>query len=344
MLNIRNRKALMLVLLLSAISACHKPAVAPPTPVKVKAFKAGGGSFRPGLYYSGAIEAGKSINLSFLTMGTVSQVPVREGDPVQKDQLLARLDCASNKNVLLIAQEKARQAQDAFNRFEPMYKHGNLAEIKMVDIRTAKTQAELAAKLAEKNVEDCTLLAPESGYVSERAIEPGDSVIPGKSALKLVTVDKLFAAIAVPEKEISGIKKGMAAEIEFTGQNNRRTAGRVADVGVSANLLARTYTVRILISNTGTEILPGMLCNVRIAGKGAETALVIPATAVKMDEAGSPYVYVIAAGNRARKRIVSSAGFREGGILISSGLRGGENIVSEGVQKLSDNALTEPEF
>lgn len=333
-----------IILLLPLLSGCQKQPIAE-TPIKVKAFQLGINSNQTKLYYSGTIEAGKNIALSFLTMGTVAEVPAREGDSVKKGQLLARLDCRSNKDALQIAQEKARQAEDAFKRFEPMYQHGNLPEIKMVEIRTGKNQAELAMAIAEKNVEDCTLHAPEDGLVSERSIEPGDSALPGKTAMRLVAVEKVYAAISVPEQEIKGIKKGMDAEVELSGQEGVRVAGKVSDVGVAAEPLSRTYTVRVLLKNLGEKALPGMLCNVYVSRQGAQAQVLIPATAIKMDGAGKQFVYVVdQLSKRVRKTQVQSLGFRNSGVLISSGLKGDETLVSEGVQKLEDNMPVEVTF
>jgi multidrug efflux pump subunit AcrA (membrane-fusion protein) len=92
-------------------------------------------------YYSGTIEAQKNIPLSFLTLGTVAEVKVREGQQVEKGDLLAKLDCQNNQTALQMAAAKSRQADDAFRRFEPMYKNGNLPEIKMVEIETGRTEA-----------------------------------------------------------------------------------------------------------------------------------------------------------------------------------------------------------
>lgn len=309
--------------------------------LKVETFKITETAVKKGLYYSGTIEAGQNISLSFLTIGTVNSVNVREGDKVTKGQLLAQLDSQSSQNALQIAQAKASQAEDAFKRFQPMYEHGNLPEIKMVEIKTAKNQAELSVKLAEKNYKDCYIYAPATGFISERNIELGDNIIPGKTAMKFVTVDKVYAVISVPEKEIQKIKKGMDATVELS-ENNSTLNGQVTDVGVSADAFSRTYTVRILVKNSNTEILPGMLCNVYISSNDKSSAIIIPATAIKIDETNQECVYVIDINTKkVNKKYVKSNGFVQGGILISSGLNINDVIVSQGVQKLDNNTSVE---
>ena len=113
----------------------------------------------------------------------------------------------------------------------------------------------------------------------------------------------------------------------------------MTDSGVSANPLARTYNVRVLVNNPGRKILPGMICSVNISNHGLSKFTLVPATAVSMDEAGQQYVYVVEPGvKKAQKRTVQTAGFAEGGILVSQGLAEGETVVSVGVQKLTDGA------
>lgn len=340
-----------------------KTKAAPPEQVMVEVTPAIAVSGSAAAYYSGTIEAQKAIPLNFLTIGTVSEVKVREGQQVQKGELLARLDCQNNKNALRMAEAKSKQADDAFRRFEPMYKNGNLPEIKMVEIETGRTEASLALTMAAKSVADCDITTPESGIISDRSVEPGSSAIPGKAALKLVTLDQVYAAISVPENEISKIRPGMQAEVEISALQSENNAGIsdrgsiqlplqqpslsrgskfkgvVEDSGVSANPLARTYSVRVRLNNPGRKALPGMICNVYVSGRSSSTFTLVPATAISTDDSGQKYLYVVEpGGNTVAKRQVETAGFAQGGVLVSRGLTGGETVVSGGAHKLSDGA------
>jgi len=315
-------------------------------------------------YYSGTIEAGKDISLSFLTSGTVAEVSVREGEAVNAGQPLAKLDCRSNSDALQIAEAKAKQAQDAFSRFEPMYKNGNLPEIKMVDIETSKTETELAVKLAAKNAADCTLSAPESGIISARDVEPGITAIPGKPVLRLVAIDKVFASIAVPEQEIKAIRPGMRADVEIPAlaqqperdgssgielavhnpQAPGKFKGIVLDSGVTANPLARTYTVRVALDNPNRRILPDMICNVYLLAAGKSNSVIVPGTALRIDESGRKFVYVVDTENHVHEQPVTAADFGSyGDVVISQGLRGNEKVVTSGVHKLSEGAFVRVE-
>jgi len=338
-------------------TACGGKRTAPePIAVSVESVSAAAGC--GSAYYSGTIEALNSIPLSFQTAGTVSEVQVREGQSVRKGQPLAALDCRSNEATLRMAEAKNKQAQDAFRRFEPMFKNGNLAEIKMVEIETARTEAEQALVLAQKSAGDCRLTAPADGVISRRDMEPGSSAIPGKPVLRLDSVDQVYAAISVPEAEISAIQPGSRAAVEIgaltqggaegpPGADHRdsvsayssRLRGVVRDTGVSADPLSRTYQVRVLLNNPGRSILPGMICDVHLAGRSTASLLLVPPAAVTADSETGEYVYVAdGPEGTVKRRAVRTAGFAQGKILVLSGLTEGELVVSSGVQKLSDGA------
>ena len=341
---------------LTMLAGCgEKRTEVAPVPVRLQAAAAAGTS---AAYYSGTIEARNAVPLSFLTAGTVTSVLVDEGQAVEKGQKLAALDCQNNESALRMAEAKNTQAQDAFRRFEPMYKHGNLPEIRMVEIETARTEAEQALKLAQKSASDCTITAPAPGLISRRSLEPGSSAIPGKPVLELAAIDQVYAEIAVPETEISGIRQGRRAEVrvaavpqagQFRTEGPGAAAkgavygGAVSETGVSADPLSRTYRVRVLVNNPGRRLLPGMLCDVNITGGAAVRMVLVPAGAVSYGDAGE-FVYVADGPDGAvKRRAVRTAGFAQGGVLVSSGLAEGELVVSDGAQKLSDGTRIKAE-
>lgn len=287
------------------------------------------------LNYSGVIEAGNTVNLSFLTMGTVRQVYVREGDRVKKGQLLAELDTTTAEKAMQIAKDKYNQAEDGYNRVKPMYDHGNFPEVKMVEIETARSQAKLATEIAQKHVEDCFMRAPEDGYISRRNIEPGGTVSLAIPVMTFISLNKAQAAISVPEKEIGRIKKGMAAAVKTT--DGKEYKARVTDISMSANPLSRTYTVRTLLDNRKSGLLPGMLCNVSIYADGAKPKITVPASALSIDTAGNEFVYVIDEETKlAHRQTVQTSGFAKDGVIIESGLQENALIAAEGGHKLDD--------
>jgi membrane fusion protein, multidrug efflux system len=290
--------------------------------------------------YSGTIEESETIPLSFATVGTVARVFVAEGDFVKKGKLLAELNEETSKNSYEMSLASQKQAEDAYNRLLPMYKNGNLPEVKLVEIETSLQKAKSAAAIAKKNLDDCKLYSTVNGIVGKRAIDPGMTAMPNLTSIKIVKIEKVFARIPVSENEISLVKKGQKANIKIAALDNSEFTGTVEEIGVLADPMARTYKIKIGINNSKLQIKPGMVCNVVLSNNKIKEGVVAPNRAVMVDENGRNYVYTVnTAENKAIRKYVKTGKMLSNGIEILEGLNAGETIVVAGQHKLIDNAL-----
>ncbi|MEN6457099.1 MAG: efflux RND transporter periplasmic adaptor subunit [Prolixibacteraceae bacterium] len=289
--------------------------------------------------YIGTIEEFQSVPLSYLISGTVEKVLANEGQCVENGQLLAVLNNESYKNAWQITLSKEKQAQDAYNRIEPVYKKGSLPEIKYIEIRTGLEQTRSMAAIAKKNLDDCNLYAPESGMIGKRMIEPGMSIVPGGPVFQLVKIEKVKVKIPVPESEIAGITKGQRAVLTVPALNNQKFEGEITEISVLSNPLSHTYAVKVELENQGKAMKPGMVCKVSLTRSTAEERIVVPASAVQVGGNGSRYVFVADAQNhKALIKPVVTGSFVSNGIMIKEGLSSGDLLIIEGYQKLNENS------
>ena len=213
------------------------------------------------------------------------------------------------------------------------------------DRATATAQAHAAdAQAAEerKRLDDTRLLAPISGSISMRKVDPGQTVAAGTAVFSMVELNPVKVRVGVPEAEIGKVKQGAAAEISVPSLDGRRFAGKVAIIGVMAEPASRTYTVKILVPNPGPVLLAGMVAEARIFGPAKIHALTIPAEAVVPDPQGAPNVYVYSPERKrvyARRVEVGQPVDKE--VEILSGLRGDEQIVVAGQQKVREGSIVE---
>lgn len=289
--------------------------------------------------YSGTIEESETIPLSFASVGTVAEVLVAEGQAVKKGQLLARLDTTTFKSAYEMSYALEQQAKDAYNRLTPMYKNGNLAEVKYVEVETGLMQARAAAAIARKTLQDCNLYATTDAVVGKRSINPGMIAMPNVTSITLVKISHVFAKVAVPEGEISSVKTGDKAIITIGALGNREFTGTVQEIGVIADPLAHTYKIKINIVNNNWEIKPGMICKVSLESKRVHQGLQVPTHAVLVDETGNNFVYTVdAVTAKAARKPVKTGVLLNSGIEITAGLEANELVVTSGQHKLVDNA------
>jgi membrane fusion protein, multidrug efflux system len=290
------------------------------------------------LVLSGTIEADRSWTLSFATVGTVEQVLVAEGAEVKRGQVLARLSTGSIQDALGIAQAKARQAEDAYRRLEPMYRNKTLPEIKMVEIEAGREQARLAVSMAQKAVDNTVLRSPEPGTIARRNAEPGMNMLPGMPAFTLVQTGNMVATAPLPEKQVSLVHKGDHATV-LVSSSGQSFEGQVTEVGVAADLLTRTYPVKVAIPNEDGALRVGMIAEVRLHQPNDAPAQLVPPEAVNIDAAKRTYVFVVDFEPRVHRRQVRVLGYLREGVAIGEGVTPGERVVVSGTPMLGDGMI-----
>ncbi len=237
--------------------------------------------------------------------------------------------------------EKIEAAYKASLERYGMAKEGTRKE----DRANAAAQAHAAeAQVAEeqKRLNDTRLVAPISGNISMRKIDPGDTVSAGTAVISIADLNPVKVRVGVPEAEIGKVRQGAAAEVWAPSLGERRFKGRVAIIGVAAEPASRTYTVKILVPNPGPVLLAGMVAEARIFGPAQLRSLTIPGEAIVPDPQGAPNVFVYSADRKrvyGRRVEVGPPVGKE--IEIRSGLSGGEQVVVAGQQNVHEGSLVE---
>ncbi len=334
------KKTLFVVLtILSLVGCTHKTKVEEPLAPQVVISEVKKVTSSGELHYSGSIEASQTIPLTFQTTGTVLHVLVNAGDAVHKGQLLATVDKTDAQNMYELSNAKYKQARDAYNRLKEVHDNGSLPEIKWVEMEANLQQAQSSVAIAKNNLSKSSLYSPDNGVVGKRNIEPGMASIGSVLApLELIKIESVYVKIAVPENEISKIKKGLKAKFKVSALDNKMFEGMVTNVGVVADQISRTYEVKITLKNPGLLLKPGMVCDVNLGITTDKEMLAVPYQAVDKDKDNNSFVYVVDQTRKiVKKRVIHIGDYQNDNIEVISGLTFGEKVVSAGNQKLSDN-------
>lgn len=324
----------LLALGLTAL-ACRTEPLAPLSPPVVATAQVERAPHGRVLRMSGTIEAERTTMLGFAVPGTVQEVLVDDGDAIRQGEVLARLTSSSYENALGIATAEAERAADMFRRVEPMHQHGTIPEVRVVGARTSLDAARHAVGIARKNLADCVLRAPEDGIVARRLIEPGATVGPGTPAFEIVQTREVRAIAPAPENAIRGIALGQPVRV-MVAALGRELTGEVAEIGVLADPLTRTYPVEISLANDDGALKVGMVVDAVVPLPGDEPALTVPRTAVRIDERGATCLFVVGAGEKLERRAVDVAGFVGERTALNGGVSEGERVVVSGTPMLAD--------
>lgn len=237
--------------------------------------------------------------------------------------------------------QKVEAAYNAAHERYQMALEGTRAEDRATAL--AKEQAaEAEVKEESKRLADTRLVAPISGSIAARKVDPGQSVPAGMSVFTIADLNPAKVRVGVPEAEITKVKLGAKAVVTLPSLAGQEFKGKVGIIGVSAEPTSRTYTVKIIVPNPGPVLLAGMVAESQIYGDARVHALTIPAEAIVHDPQGAPAVFVYFPDRHrvyAHNIEVGPPVGQE--VEIRSGLRGGEQVVVAGMQKLRDGMPVE---
>ena len=246
----------------------------------------------------------------------------------QRDALLGQLrEARSNAAVAIKAIQTAQSAVSS-------------ARTQVGNAKAAVATAETQVAQARKNVRDNIIYAPISGYVSERNADPGEYISPNQPNAKLATIVRtavLRLKIDVPEQDIAKVAVGQGVSAQVSAYPDRKFAGTVTRILPSLNTQSRTLTVEAEIENVGGLLKPGQFATVRVTQSKPESAVMIPASAVRAD--GERNLVFVVKDGIANERVVQTGLLEDQMIEIKSGVQENEVVATSNVDKLGDGVI-----
>ncbi|MFC0589745.1 efflux RND transporter periplasmic adaptor subunit [Novosphingobium aquiterrae] len=270
--------------------------------------------------------------------GQIVRVLVEPGQWVGQGQVLAIIDRsvqvqqqASQAAQIQVARANAELADANYQRALKLVDKGFISKADVDRLRATRDAAYaqvnvagaqlgvLRAQSARLNV-----VAPASGLVLERKVEPGQVVSAGSGVLFSIAKGGEMELLAqVGEIDLAKLGAGVPAEVTPAG-SDRVFTGQIWQVAPVIDPQSRQGTARIALAYA-KELRPGGFASAVIKA-GAVTAPLLPESAILSDEKGS-FVYVVDAQNKAQRRPVKTGLVTENGIAVVEGLAGNERIV-----------------
>lgn len=288
------------------------------------------------LTYLATVQEQAHIPLSMPYGGTITELRVRQNARVRKGDVLLRVDDTNARQALASASASLSQANDAMQRTKPLHEKGLITDIQMVEIQTKLDQAQAAKTAAERQVQQCTLTAPQDGLATFDALHVGQHLVPEVPVITLLDMTGFTVMIHVPETEIAGLHIGDSAVLAVPALQAEGLRARLSQIGVQANSLTHTYPVEAYISNPPAGLLPGMVGSLTVT-RMARSAIIIPQRCVTMLPEG-PAVWVANQSDCAERRLITLGDYQADGVQVTAGLNEGDRLVITGYQKLYHNA------
>jgi membrane fusion protein (multidrug efflux system) len=175
------------------------------------------------------------------------------------------------------------------------------------DYDNAETSARIARAnydLAATNLGYALIIAPFSGIITRRFLDPGALVSPGNTTLfTLMDLDQVKVVISVLEKDIPSVTPGKEAIVTVDAYPGRRFTGTIKRLSEAVDPDTRTMPVEIDILNSDHTLKPGMFASVTFIVDRREGAITVPVTAILKDNQG-PYLFTVRSDTARKVRIV----------------------------------------
>lgn len=174
-----------------------------------------------------------------------------------------------------------------------------------------------------------------SGTVISLPLQVGDKVSTSIPIATIGDLDDMVIQTYIPEKFISSLVEGLAAEVSFDAYPGESFKARITEINPVMDVSTRTLSVKLALDQNDPRIRPGMFSSMKLITRESLNTLSVPAQAV-LSYYGDPSLYVINEHNQAERRLVKTGLITDDRIEITAGLREGEIVITQGQNKLTD--------
>ncbi len=270
--------------------------------------------------------------------GRVVSVPVEQGQWVRKGQVLAAIDrsvqsqqarsAAANVEV---ARADAKLAQSNLDRALQLVDRGFVSQANIEQLTASRDAAQARVTVAEAQYRELlarnarlNIVAPESGLLLRRNVEPGQTVSPGSGTLFSIAKGGEMELLArVGENEIAQLNVGAMADVQPVG-SSESFSGQIWQIEPTIDPQTRQGVARIALAYD-PALKPGGFASATL-NSGTVIAPMLPESAILADAEGA-FVYIVDEDDRAQRREVRSGMVTDEGIVIAEGLDGTERVV-----------------
>lgn len=346
---------------LGSAPAARKLRKRPPAPVRTA--KIGRRNVQIAIEGVGNVRALSTVEIKSRIDGQLFEAAVKDGQLVEKGDLLFRLD--SRPLEAQLRQAEANLARDKANLDKArtdMARYGKLTEkgisplTKLEDAQTsfatlgaAIRASEASVEIARLNLEYATIRAPISGRVGTVLLSPGNMVKANDTQAMLVItqVRPINVTVALPEQHIAELRgllnAGKAPEMDvmIEGDDKAQVHGKLFFINNVVDTTTGTIQVMGRFENTDGRLVPGQFIRARLLTHTLPSAIVAPTKAIQINQKGH-YVWVVKSGDTAVARYVEVGPITGQDTVVRKGLSPGEEVVTDGQLRLFPNAKIAP--
>ena len=286
------------------------------------------------------LEAQNSAVLVARGQGEVVSLQVEEGKWVERGATLARLDDTNARLAMERADLAEKAARRDAERGRQLGQQGFMSTKELDDLDLKLRGASVELEQRKHDLAEMRIVAPFAGRVTDRMIQLGETVMPGREAFRLVDVEPMLARVYFPERELPRVKVGQSATLTVEAHPQKEFPARISLVNPVVDRSNGTFKVTLEVRDPEGLLRPGSFARVRIRTGEFDDALLMPRRA-SLNEDGEDFVFV-ARGDTVKRVPVRIGAISGDTAQILAGLAPGDSIVTVGQGGLKQGSRIKP--
>jgi membrane fusion protein (multidrug efflux system) len=299
----------------------------------------------------GQVEPSRRVEVRSRVEGVILERPFIEGSTVSAGQVLYRLDRVKYEAAYQSALARYDNAKRTLARLEPLLSRHAVAQQDVDNARSELDTSKGALDQAKKDLDDTVVRAEIAGRVGRTYLEIGGRVTGPADLLTTIDVlDPAYVTFRPSSQQVLSwhedprsralIEPGgaMSIHVVLPDGSTLPRAGRLTFVSPSLDSATGTQEFRAQFDNKDRVLVPGQFANVHLAGFLRAHAVAIPQRSVQQG-LGRQFVYIVGPGDTATARDVRTGPFSGDLWIIEDGLKSGDRVIADGVQKVRPGAV-----
>lgn len=321
--------------------------------------------------FSGRLEAVERVDIRSRVAGVVQATHFREGALVAKGDLLISIDPAPYEAEVaraeaqtVAAQARVTHASNEHARARRLWDDKAIAQRELDDRENVLREAEANLKAAQAQLQTTRLSlgytkvrAPVAGRIGRLEVTVGNLIAAGPGApvlTTLVSVSPIYASFDADEKTVTGALKGLSGgarpaveripvQMGTSATSDTPYAGQLQLIDNQVDPRSGTVRVRAVFDNKDGSLMPGQFARIRMGQPKTARTLLVSERAVGTDQ-DKKYVLVVGEGDKTEYRAVTLGAPVDGLRTVLSGLKPGERIVVNGLQRVRPGDVVQPQI
>lgn len=232
---------------------------------------------------SGHTDAEKRVTLATRVMGVIEQLPVKQGERVERGDLIMSLEAGDKEAAVRMAESVAAQRQAEADAAEQLVGSGNAPKLQADQARAALATARSQLEGAKAELAQYELRAPFNGLIDRIPVQRGSAILAGSEVATLINLDPLLAIGEVSERDLKHLHVGGAADIRLI--DGTTVEGTLRYISRDASSATRTFRIEVAIPNEDKELPAGMTAEITLRAQPTDS-VVLPRSVVTLSSNG----------------------------------------------------------